>query len=74
MLFRSFHNNEMLAHQSAAYQRAKAEAIAEGEKLGYSDGERENKEHLKQLVEVEESLDNQLKVEIELRQKEYKEN
>ena len=70
----SFHNNEMLAHQSAAYQRAKAEAIAEGEKLGYSDGERENKEHLKQLVEVEESLDNQLKVEIELRQKEYKEN
>ena len=71
---RSFHNNEMLAHQSAAYQRAKAEAIAEGEKLGYSDGERENKERLKRLMEVEESLDNQLKAEIVLRQKEYEEN
>ena len=71
---RSFHNNEMLAHQSAAYQRAKAEAIAEGEKLGYSDGEKENKEHLKRLVEVEESLDNQLKAEIVQRQKEYEEN
>ena len=71
---RSFHNNEMLAHQSAAYQRAKAEAIAEGEKLGYSDGERENKERLKRLMEVEESLDNQLKAEIALWQKEYDEN
>ena len=71
---RSFHNNEMLAHQSAAYQKAKAEAIAEGERLGYSDGERENKERLKRLVEMEKSLDNQLKVEIELRQKEYEEN
>ena len=71
---RSFHNNEMLAHQSAAYQKAKAEAIAEGERLGYSDGERENKERLKRLAEVEESLDNQLKVEIALRQKEYDEN
>ena len=71
---RSFHNNEMLAHQSAAYQKAKAEAIAQGEKLGYSDGERKNKERLKRLTQVEESLDNQLKVEIELRQKEYEEN
>ena len=71
---RSFHNNEMLAHQSAAYQRAKAEAIAEGERLGYSDGERENKERLKRLMEVEESLDNQLKAEIALRQREYEEN
>ena len=71
---RSFHNNEMLAHQSAAYQRAKAEAIAEGEKLGYTDGERENKERLKRLVELEESLDNQLKAEIDQRQKEYEEN
>ena len=71
---RSFHNNEMLAHQSAAYQRAKAEAIAKGEQLGYSDGERENKERLKRLVELEESLDNQLKAEIDQRQKEYEEN
>lgn len=71
---RSFHNNEMLAHQSAAYQRAKAEAIAKGERLGYSDGEQENKERLKRLKEVEDSLDSQLKVEIELRQKEYEEN
>ena len=71
---RSFHNNEMLAHQSAAYQRAKAEAIAEGEKLGYRDGESENKERLKRLVELEESLDNQLKAEINQRQKEYEEN
>ena len=71
---RSFHNNEMLAHQSAAYQKAKAEAIAQGERLGFDDGEKENKERLKRLTEVEESLDNQLKVEIELRQKEYEEN
>ena len=71
---RSFHNNEMLAHQSAAYQKAKAEAIAQGERLGFGDGEEENKERLKRLTEVEESLDNQLKVEIELRQKEYEEN
>ena len=71
---RSFHNNEMLTHQSVAYQRAKAEAIAEGERLGYSDGEQENKEHLKRLSEIEDSLDRQLKVEIELRQKEYEEN
>ena len=71
---RSFHNNEMLAHQSAAYQRAKAEAIAKGEELGYSDGEKENKERLKRLMEIEESLDNQLKAEIALRQKEYEEN
>ena len=71
---RSFYNNEMLAHQSAAYQKAKAEAIAEGERLGYSDGEKENKERLKRLVEVEESLDNQLKAEIAQRQKEYEEN
>ena len=71
---RSFHNNEMLAHQSAAYQKAKAEAIAKGEELGYSDGERENKERLKRLVELEESLDNQLKAEIDQRQREYEEN
>ena len=71
---RSFHNNEMLAHQSSAYQKARAEAIAKGERLGTSDGEQENKERLKRLREVEESLDHQLKVEIELRQKEYEEN
>ena len=71
---RSFHNNEMLAHQSAAYQKAKAEAIAKGEQLGQSDGERENKERLKRLIELEESLDDQLKAEINQRQKEYEEN
>ena len=71
---RSFHKNEMLAHQSAAYQRAKAEAIAKGEQAGYRDGEEENKERLKRLIELEDSLDNQLKAEIDQRQKEYEEN
>ena len=71
---RSFHNNEMLAHQSAAYQRAKAEAIAKGEQAGHSDGEEENKERLKRLIELENDLDNQLKAEIDQRQKEYEEN
>lgn len=30
----SFHHNEMLAHQPAAYQKARTEAIAEGKRLG----------------------------------------
>ena len=71
---RSFHNNEMLAHQSAAYQRAKAEAIAKGEQAGHNDGEEEHKERLKRLIELENNLDNQLRAEIDQRQKEYEEN